>query len=247
MIDAAILLAAGEGSRLRPVTPYKPLCIVGDRPLIDHALAGLAAAGLERAIVVLGYGAEAIEEHLDRHPWPLAVETVRVEDYRQPNGVSVLAAEQALAGGEALLAMCDHLVEPALYRRLAEAGAQGAARLGIDRDIESDLVDLDDVTCVRTDGERIVAIGKGLEGYDCFDTGVFAIGPALFTALRQLASPSLTEGMRGLAAQDKAMIADCSGLRWIDVDDGAALDKAETWLEFNRQASRGKFQRSAAL
>jgi hypothetical protein len=53
--------------------------------------------------------------------------------------------------------------------------------------------------------------------------------------------------MRGLAAQDKAMIADCSGLRWIDVDDGTALDKAETWLEFNRQASRGKFQRSAAL
>ncbi len=230
MIDTAILLAAGEGSRLRPVAPCKPLCVVGDRPLIEHAVAGLAAAGLRRVVVVLGYDAEAIEEHLDRRSWPLAVETVRTEDYRQPNGVSVLAAEQAVLGSEALLAMCDHLVEPALYRHLAEAGAAGGARLGIDRDIDSDLVDLDDVTCVRTEGERIVAIGKGLEEYDCFDTGIFAIGPGLFDALRQLSAPSLTEGMRVLAGQGSASVVDCSDLRWIDVDDEAALDKAESWL-----------------
>ena len=230
MIDTAILLAAGEGSRLRPVAPYKPLCTVHDRPLIDHALAGLATAGLQRVVVVLGYGAEAIEEHLGHRSWPLAVETVRTEDYRQPNGVSVLAAEHAVAGGQALLAMCDHLAEPALYRRLAEAGAARGARLGIDRNVDSDLVDLDDVTRVSTEGERIVAIGKGLEIYDCFDTGVFAVGPALFAALHKLASPSLTEGMRLLANQGGAVIADCSDLRWIDVDDGPALNKAEAWL-----------------
>ncbi|WP_346344750.1 NTP transferase domain-containing protein [Sphingomonas sp. dw_22] len=229
-IETAVLLAAGEGSRLRPVTPYKPLCTVGGTPLIDHALAGLAAAGLRRAVVVLGYGAEAIEAHLAGRTWPLAVETVRTDDYRLPNGCSVLAAEQAVAGAEALLAMCDHLVEPALYRRLAEAGASGGGRLGIDRNVTSDLVDLDDVTCVRTEGERIVAIGKGLEEYDCFDTGIFAIGPALFDALRQLSAPSLTEGMRMLAGQGSASVLDCSDLRWIDVDDEAALDKAESWL-----------------
>jgi choline kinase len=234
MIDTAILLAAGEGSRLRPVAPYKPLCTVDDRPLIDHAITGLAAAGLRRVVVVLGYGADVIEEHLGRRSWPLAVETVRAEDYRQPNGVSVMAAEHAVAGGEALLAMCDHLVEPALYRRLADAGAGSGARLGIDRNVESDLVDLDDVTCVRTEGERIVAIGKGLEVYDCFDTGIFAIGPALFEALHKLASPSLTEGMRLLANQGGATIADCSDMRWIDVDDGPALDKAEAWLALGR-------------
>jgi choline kinase len=234
MIDTAILLAAGEGSRLRPVAPYKPLCTIYDRPLIDHAIAGLATAGLRRVVVVLGYGAQVIEEHLGHRSWPLAVETVRTEDYRQPNGVSVLAAEHAVAGGEALLAMCDHLAEPALYRRLAEAGAAHGARLGIDRNVESDLVDLDDVTRVRTEGERIVAIGKGLEVYDCFDTGVFAVGPALFKALHKLATPSLTEGMRLLANRGEAMTADCSDLRWIDVDDGPALNKAEAWLALGR-------------
>lgn len=230
MITTAILLAAGEGSRLRAAAPSKPLCHVGGRPLIEHAIAGLAEAGLIRVVVVLGYEAERIEAHLAARHWPIAVETVRTRDHRLPNGVSVLAAEQALAGEDAVLAMCDHLVEPALYARVAQAGTGGGARLGIDRRITSDLVDLDDVTCVRTEGEAIAAIGKHLADYDAFDTGVFAIGPALFAALNSLPAPSLTEGMRVLAAYGGALTVDCSDLDWIDVDDPAALDKAEIWL-----------------
>jgi choline kinase len=230
MITTAILLAAGEGSRLRSAAPSKPLCHVGGRPLIEHAIAGLAEAGLIRVVVVLGYEAERIEAHLAARHWPIAVETVRTRDHRLPNGVSVLAAETAVAGGEAVLAMCDHLVEPALYARVAQAGTGGGARLGIDRRITSDLVDLDDVTCVRTEGEAIAAIGKHLADYDAFDTGVFAIGPALFAALNSLPAPSLTEGMRVLAAYGGALTVDCSDLDWIDVDDPAALDKAEIWL-----------------
>jgi len=227
MIDTAVLLAAGEGSRLRSVAPYKPLCTVKGRSLLMHAISGLAEAGLARVVVVLGYGAEAIEAHLAAQPCPLAVETVRIEDYRQPNGTSVLAAEAPVAGAEALLAMCDHLVEPELYRRMANAGASAGARLAIDRRIESDWVDLDDVTRVQTQGDRIVMIGKGLEPYDCFDTGVFAIGPALFAALREIEAPSLTEGIRVLARQGDAFITDCSELRWFDVDDPRALEMAE--------------------
>jgi 1L-myo-inositol 1-phosphate cytidylyltransferase len=54
MISTAILLAAGEGSRLRSAAPFKPLCTVAGQSLISHALHGLAEAGLRRAIVVLG-------------------------------------------------------------------------------------------------------------------------------------------------------------------------------------------------
>lgn len=230
MIETAILLAAGEGSRLRPAAPLKPLCHVGGRALIDHAIYGLAEAGFRRVLVVLGYCAEHIEAHLAARAWPIAVETVRVDDHRKPNGCSVLAAAPHIGAEEALLAMCDHLVDPALYRRVAQAGAGGGARLAIDRRVTSDWVDLDDVTCVKTAGERIVAIGKGLVDYDCFDTGVFAIGPGLFAALREVEAPSLTEGMRVLIGQGTASTLDCSDIDWIDVDDQVALDKAERWL-----------------
>jgi 1L-myo-inositol 1-phosphate cytidylyltransferase len=229
MIETAILLAAGEGSRLRPAAALKPLCRVAGRPLIDHAVRGLASAGLRRVVVVLGYGAEQIETHLEATAWPVALQTVRTADYRQPNGVSVLAAEPHVGTGEALLAMCDHLVDPELYRRTAVAGAAGGARLAVDRRLSNDWVDLQDVTRVRTQEGRIVAIGKELEPYDCFDTGVFAIGPGLFAALHDLEAPSLTAGIRALAEDRCASILESGDLDWIDVDDQPALDKAESW------------------
>jgi 1L-myo-inositol 1-phosphate cytidylyltransferase len=218
-IQTAIILAAGEGSRLRTSAPYKPLCAVAGRPLIAHALEGLAEAGFARAIVTVSYGRKAIEAYLGSRRWPLKVETA-LADHREPNGVSVLAARDALAGSEAILAMCDHLVSPDLYARMAKAGAGGGLRLGIDRRLGHDWVDPEDVTCVSTEGDRIVAIGKGLEPHDCYDTD----------ALATLASPSLTEGVRLLAAQGLARIVDCSDIDWIDVDDAPALAKAEAWM-----------------
>jgi 1L-myo-inositol 1-phosphate cytidylyltransferase len=226
VIRTAILLAAGEGSRLRGATPLKPLCPVAGRTLIDHALGGLAEAGIDRVVVVTGYGAETIETYLRAGRWPLSVETVRSDDWRLPNGVSVLAAAP-LVQSEALLAMCDHLVAPALYRRMAEAGAGEGLRLGIDRRLGHPFVDPLDVTCVATMDDRIVAIGKALEPHDCYDTGVFAVGPALFEVLGRMPAPSLTDGVRALAATGRARVVDCGDLDWIDVDDPAALAEAE--------------------
>lgn len=229
-IDTAVLLAAGAGTRLRGAAESKPLCVVGGRTLLDHALDGLAAAGIARAIVVTGYRAEAIEAHIAARDWPIAVETVRSADWRQPNGVSLLAAAEAVGARDALLAMCDHLVDPALYARLAHAGAGEGLRLGIDRRLGHPWVDPDDVTCVATEGDRIIAIGKGLAQYDAYDTGVFAIGPALFAVLRAITAPSLTEGVRVLAAEGRAETVDCGDIDWIDVDDRRALDLATEWL-----------------
>jgi choline kinase len=229
MITTAIVLAAGHGSRLRSAAPFKPLCTVGGRSLLAHAVCGLAEAGLKRAVVVLGYGAEEISAHLEAHSWPIDVKTVTNKNFDSPNGTSVLTAEPLVGAEEALLAMCDHLVEPALYRRVADAGASSGARLGVDRRLDSDWIDLEDVTRAETIEGRIVAIGKCLTHYDCFDTGVFAIGPELFAALRSLELPSLTEGMRALAASGKALTVDCGELGWIDVDDQAALEKADRW------------------
>ena len=229
MIDTAVLLAAGEGSRLRGSAPSKPLCPVAGRPLIDHALTGLAATGIRRAVVVVGYERERIERYLASWDWPLSVETV-VTDHRQPNGVSALAAAPVVGDRPTLLAMCDHLVVPALYARVAAAGAGDGLTLGIDRRLDHDWVDPEDVTRVKTDGDRIVALGKMMDDYDAHDTGVFAVGPALFASLATLPEPSLTEGVRILAARSEARAVDCSDLDWIDVDDAPALAKAEAWL-----------------
>jgi MurNAc alpha-1-phosphate uridylyltransferase len=69
----AMVLAAGLGERMRPLTERmpKPLVPVAGRPLLDHVLDRLAAAGVERAVVNVHYLADQIEQHLKGRtaPW----------------------------------------------------------------------------------------------------------------------------------------------------------------------------------
>jgi MurNAc alpha-1-phosphate uridylyltransferase len=66
MIKTAMVLAAGLGKRMRPITDTipKPLVRVGGRAMLDHALDRLAAAGVETAVVNVHHLAEQIEKHL---------------------------------------------------------------------------------------------------------------------------------------------------------------------------------------
>src|SRR6185437_14132433 len=62
----AMVLAAGLGTRMKPLTDKrpKPLVEVAGRALIDHALDRLAEAGIERAVINVHHFAEQLERHL---------------------------------------------------------------------------------------------------------------------------------------------------------------------------------------
>ncbi|MFW5954430.1 MAG: N-acetylmuramate alpha-1-phosphate uridylyltransferase MurU [Guyparkeria sp.] len=73
----AMILAAGRGERLRPLTDHtpKPLIDVGGRPLIEYHLDRLAAAGIERVVINLAHLGERIRAHLgDGRRWGLSIE-----------------------------------------------------------------------------------------------------------------------------------------------------------------------------
>jgi N-acetyl-alpha-D-muramate 1-phosphate uridylyltransferase len=71
-IDTAMVLAAGLGTRLRPVAGAlpKPLVPLARKPLIDHVLDRLAGAGITRAVVNVHYHADKIEQHLAARKQP---------------------------------------------------------------------------------------------------------------------------------------------------------------------------------
>jgi choline kinase len=131
--------------------------------------------------------------------------------------------------------MADHLVAPALYgAMIAQPLGAAALALGVDRRLGHPWVDEDDVTRVATRGtgrvRAITAIGKNIPVYDAYDTGVFKITPALFDALGDVPAPGLSDGVRALAGQGRAIAVDCSMHDWIDIDDPRALALAERWI-----------------
>ncbi len=79
--DTAMVLAAGLGKRMRPLTATrpKPMVAVAGKPLIDHALDRLAEAGVARAVVNVHYLPDALEAHVTRRTAP----AVRISDERE--------------------------------------------------------------------------------------------------------------------------------------------------------------------
>ena len=89
----AMVLAAGLGARMRPITDRipKPLVAVGGRPLIDHVLAKLADAGVETAVVNVHHLADQIEVYLRKWPAPRIVISDERDDLLDTGGGVVKA------------------------------------------------------------------------------------------------------------------------------------------------------------
>ena len=229
-----LIVAAGQGVRLRGVAASKPLALVRGKPLIEHVIEAASAGGVDSFVVVTGYRAGPLTDFLRDLAGRrgLAIETVHNARWTLANGHSVLAAASALAGRFVLM-MADHLFDPDLLARLLAVGApEGGVTLAVDRRLDNPLVDLSDVTRVQTDGAgEILAIGKDLEPYDAFDTGVFLAGAPLVEAIGQDAASggegSITAGMRRLAIRGLARAHDIGEAFWLDVDDETAHDHAQ--------------------
>ncbi len=234
-----LIVAAGQGARLREKLELKPLIPVREVPLIQHVMDRARQAGVDRFTVVSGYRGDELRRHLDdtasRQGTP--VTHVVNDDWDRANGVSVLKAEPFL-DGPFLLAMCDHVVDPGIFRRLmALQPPPDGVVLAVDFNIDDQLNDPDDVTRVKSRDGRIERIGKLLPEFDCYDTGVFLCTPVMFDALRESQAgcdDSISGAMNVLSRWNKAYILDIGDRLWIDVDDAVALAKAEELLGSGR-------------
>ncbi len=94
--DTAMVLAAGLGKRMRPLTATqpKPMVRVAGKPLVDHALDKLADAGVAKAVVNVHYLADSIEAHLKERAAPEVIISDEREQLLETGGGIVKAADQ---------------------------------------------------------------------------------------------------------------------------------------------------------
>ena len=231
-----LIIAAGEGTRLRRQGPHKPLIPLLGIPLIERVVRTGMEAGAGSFLVVTGYQAEALSTFLRRLSEKLQVpiDTIHNPDWKGDNGLSVLRARERLTE-PFILSMSDHLFDPGIVKDIAAHPlGEGEVVLAVDRQLDNPLVNPEDVTGVSLYGERITAIGKGLDGLNGYDTGLFHCTPAIFEALEASAAEqkdeTLSGGIRWLAVRGRAKAFDTNGRFWIDVDDPSTFQQAEKVL-----------------
>lgn len=235
MIDTAVMLMAGTGSRLR-VGGHKltkPLTPLLGRPLVSYTFETLARAGIKTVYAVVGFEKESLVPQVETMaPAGLSLRFIENPDYQKQNGISVLAAAKHIRS-PFLLTMADHLFEQSIVDLLLRHPAADEINLAIDRKLET-IFDIDDAMKVQTRGDRIAAIGKDLRDYDAIDTGVFACTTSIFDyleAAKRDGDCSLADGVRAMAEAGKARVTDIGDAWWQDVDTPEMLATAEKRLK----------------
>ena len=230
----AIILSAGQGSRLGHLVHERPKCLIefNGRSLLDRQLDTLEANGVHEAVVVTGFHDERVEEALARRTGALAVRTVYNPFYKVADNTGSLYMARAELGGDCLVWNGDTLVSNALMRRVLGNERSGIC-VTIDRKIS---YDEDDMKVVE-EGGRLKGIGKRLkDGVNAESIGLLAFRSGGAERFREAIEQALRtpEGttiwylrvIHQIAQTKDVWTLDITGEEWGEVDFPADVEAA---------------------
>lgn len=228
MIEKAIILSAGQGSRLLPLTADRPKCLVdfSGRTLLAWQIDVLAAEGVREIVVVTGFMTEMVERELERLARPGLTVSVRFNPFYKvaDNLGSCWIARDAMDGDFAIL-NGDTLVSRAIAQRVL-AGSDWPIAVTVD---VKERYDSDDMKVSRM-GDKLLAIGKTLtaDQSNAESIGFLAFrgeGAALFreTVEAYMRTPAGVENwylkiVDAIAPSGKVGTVSIEGLDWAEVD-----------------------------
>ena len=224
----ALILAAGRGHRLWPFTAECPKCMLslGEvESILEHQLVNLKMAGIDRAVLICGFGLEQIRDKLRSHGSGVAVKTVYNPFYMVADNLISLWSARSEMEGDFLLLNGDNVFHPDIVGELLRADGDCCIAIRLKGEFDEDDMK------VQLEGDAVVGIGKDLTAQRCHGesvgvmkftgrgvsvirrsleeavTEVSAIGSLFTDALQRM----MTEGQRVRAV-------DIGSLAWADVD-----------------------------
>jgi len=245
----AIILSAGQGKRLSPLTDTRPKCLVelSGRSVLHWQLKHLAQAGITEAVVVTGFAADTVEKEVAGLDIPgLTVRTLFNPFYALTDNLATCWLARGEMRGDFLLLNGDTLFEAPIAERLIGAPP---APITVTIDRKAAGYDADDMK-VLTEGLSLRAIGKTIDQYDAESIGFLRFDPegaALFTRIVEQALRT-PEGLKrwylsvinqiaqdhGGGEHDVVRVQSIEGLDWAEMDFPEDLPKnrelAAAWV-----------------
>lgn len=236
----AIILAAGLGNRLRPLTDNKPKCLVEllGKPILVRMFENLASIGVSNAVVVCGYREDVLRKELGIECCGIKIQYIINDIYAETNSMYSLwmAREQLAEGGFVIEG--DAVSGPGLFRHLAKKGIEKAFWAGKRYYGEMD-------GCVLTETGKDMRIVKqeiernptpGEKPHQFKSTGILSISSDYGKAFAKWLDDDVNKGNVNIYydlviakhLEDKAIhIHDIGDNRWFEVDTVEDLQEAE--------------------
>ena len=231
----AIILSAGQGSRLGHLVDDRPKCLIdfNGRTLLDRQLDTLEANGVDEAVVVTGFHDELVQQAIARRSGGPKVRTVFNPFYKVADNTGSLYMAREDLSGDCLVWNGDTLVSKALMAKVV-GNARNGICVTIDRKAEG--YDDDDMKVVE-DGGRLNAIGKRIsEGVNAESIGLLAFRAGGAEQFREAIEAAMRtpEGttiwylrvINHIAQSGDVWTLDISGEEWGEVDFPPDVDNA---------------------
>lgn len=226
-VRRVIILSAGQGKRLRPLTDGCPKCAldIGGKTVIEWQIDALLNAGLEEIHPVLGYGAAEVEVLLARRYGKDQVRPLFNPFFEVADNLGSCWMARGKMTEDFLLLNGDTLFDPGILTRLLNS-PRADITLAVDHKTHYD----DDDMKVQLDGERLQAVGKDLTPSRANGESIGMVlfrdaGPAIFANALDDAVRDPT-GLRrwylwvinSLARSGAVRTCSIAGLRWAELD-----------------------------
>ncbi|NHN40969.1 NTP transferase domain-containing protein [Halorubellus sp. JP-L1] len=180
----AVVLAAGEGRRLEPLTNRrpKPMLSIAGKPLLEYVLEAIAEAGIDDVVFVVGYARDRIQTHFgDGDDWGVDLSYV-VQDKQLGTAHAISQAEDAVDDAFVVL-NGDRILEPTCITGVCDAlEYEGSPVMAVTRSADPGAYGV-----VELDGDRVVALAEKPHeaSSELINAGVYGFEPSIFDAIRE--------------------------------------------------------------
>jgi len=220
--DTGVVLAAGEGTRLRPMTQNrpKPMLPAANRPILEHVLDALVDAGVTELVLVVGYKRDRVQNHVGPTYRGVPVEYV-VQEKQLGSGHALLQAREAVSG-PLLVANGDRIIDEGMTRAVAEA-FDGRSTLGMIREHNPGRYG-----SVEVEGDRVVGLVESPDEptFGFVNAGIYAFTEAVFDRLE--ATPRTDGTLPVTDTVVREIESETGGVRAVEVE-GLWADATYPW------------------